>query len=437
MVAGRQSARVCLVRTAEADRKRRELLDRQRARENERLMALNPELARLAYELWLLEDATAAATRAAKERKEISNDLYNTLVKAVEAEKTLLNEQKARLEETVSTLKAVFDILKSSVEDLYGEVSSTAAMQASEGRDVIAQAIATGILPDSKLLDTSIQAVRDEISNSLYVSKADADKARLIFAAQLALLKDTTEEQLTDAEKQLKAVNAQISYLDNILKTAKEQLDAFLGSTEVLKSVDKALADLYAYLQTPQKPTPTDPVPTPKPVGTEKPGTGGSGGGAVFGPGTGTSKPSTVNSDGNIVYADGSIGYRNSWIDKSGVKHYGSVSKEVWEIERARGTPGYPAFANGGYYQGGMALVGEEGPELINFSNPGQVYTARQTASMLSGESSEVVAELKAVRSEIIMLRAEVRADVSHNAKTAKLLDRVIPEGDSVQVTIS
>ena len=84
-----------------------------------------------------------------------------------------------------------------------------------------------------------------------------------------------------------------------------------------------------------------------------------------------------------------------------------------------------------------MALVGEEGPELINFSNPGQVYTARQTASMLSGESSEVVAELKAVRSEIIMLRAEVRADVSHNAKTAKLLDRVIPEGDSVQVTIS
>ena len=316
---------------------------------------------------------------------------------------------------------------------MYGEVSSTAAMQASEGRGVIAQAIATGILPDSKLLDTSIQAVRDEISNSLYVSKADADKARLIFAAQLALLKDTTGEQLTDAEKQLKAVNAQISYLDNILKTAKEQLDVFLGNTEVLKSVDKALADLYAFLQ-----NPSAAKPVPKPVGTEKPSTStGTGGGAVFGPSTGTSTPSTVNSDGNIVYADGSIGYRNSWIDNSGVKHYGFVSKDIWETERARGTPGYPAFANGGYYQGGMALVGEEGPELINFSNPGQVYTARQTASMLSGESSEVVAELKAVRSEIIMLRAEVRADVSHNAKTAKLLDRVIPEGDSVQVTIS
>lgn len=424
-------------RTAEADRKRRELLDRQRARENERLMALNPELARLAYELWLLEDATAAATRAAKERKEVSNDLYNALVKAVDAEKTLLNEQKARLEETISTLKNVFEILKNSVAELYGEVSSTASLQANEGRSVIAQAISTGVLPDSKVLSDSIQAVRDEINNSLYVTKADADKARLIFAAQLSLLKDTTEEQLTDAERQLKAINTQISYLDNILKTAKEQLDAFLGNTEVLKSVDQALADLYAYLQNPQKPTPTDPVPMPKPVGTEKPSTGGSGGGAVFGPAPNTSKPITVNSDGNIVYADGSIGYRNSWYDNYGVKHYGFVSKETWEAEVAKGTPGYPAYADGGYYQGGLALVGEEGPELINFSNPGQVYTAKQTANMLSGDSSEVVAELKTLRGEVIMLRAEVRADVSHNAKTAKLLDRVIPEGDSVRVTVS
>ena len=35
------------------------------------------------------------------------------------------------------------------------------------------------------------------------------------------------------------------------------------------------------------------------------------------------------------------------------------------------------------------------------------------------------------------MLRAEVRADVSHNAKTAKLLDRVIPEGDAIKVVIA
>ena len=80
-----------------------------------------------------------------------------------------------------------------------------------------------------------------------------------------------------------------------------------------------------------------------------------------------------------------------------------------------------------------MTLVGEQGPELVNFSRPGMVYTAAQTQSLMQGSSSD---ELKAIREELIMLRAEVRADVSHNAKTAKLLDRVIPDGQSIQVTV-
>lgn len=44
-----------------------------------------------------------------------------------------------------------------------------------------------------------------------------------------------------------------------------------------------------------------------------------------------------------------------------------------------------PAFAKGGRHKGGWALVGEEGPELVNFSNPGRVYTADQTREALAG----------------------------------------------------
>lgn len=40
-------------------------------------------------------------------------------------------------------------------------------------------------------------------------------------------------------------------------------------------------------------------------------------------------------------------------------------------------------FAKGGYASPGWAMVGEEGPELVNFSQPGRVYTAKQSASML------------------------------------------------------
>ena len=44
-------------------------------------------------------------------------------------------------------------------------------------------------------------------------------------------------------------------------------------------------------------------------------------------------------------------------------------------------------YADGGDYPGGLALVGEEGPELINFKAPGYVYTANQTQQLLNHSS--------------------------------------------------
>jgi hypothetical protein len=52
-------------------------------------------------------------------------------------------------------------------------------------------------------------------------------------------------------------------------------------------------------------------------------------------------------------------------------------------------THGMPAFATGGYYTGGMALVGEQGPELINFSQPGKIYNAADTRSMLGSQNGQ------------------------------------------------
>ncbi len=48
---------------------------------------------------------------------------------------------------------------------------------------------------------------------------------------------------------------------------------------------------------------------------------------------------------------------------------------------------GYMAHANGGIASG-WSLVGEEGPELVNFTNPGRVYTAEQTAAALGGKDN-------------------------------------------------
>jgi hypothetical protein len=54
--------------------------------------------------------------------------------------------------------------------------------------------------------------------------------------------------------------------------------------------------------------------------------------------------------------------------------------KREYTIWQSTHTPGaVPAFASGGSYSGGTALVGENGPEIINFNKPGQVYNASQT----------------------------------------------------------
>ncbi len=45
---------------------------------------------------------------------------------------------------------------------------------------------------------------------------------------------------------------------------------------------------------------------------------------------------------------------------------------------------GVSAFAGGGLAAPGVALVGEEGPELVRFAQPAHVYTAQQTRALLS-----------------------------------------------------
>jgi len=73
---------------------------------------------------------------------------------------------------------------------------------------------------------------------------------------------------------------------------------------------------------------------------------------------------------------------------------------------------GVPQAAGGGRVRG-LTLVGELGPELVDFTNPGQVYTAEQTAGMfapkagVSNNMNQVVQELRQVRQEIAQLRKD------------------------------
>jgi chemotaxis protein histidine kinase CheA len=90
-----------------------------------------------------------------------------------------------------------------------------------------------------------------------------------------------------------------------------------------------------------------------------------------------------------------------------------------------------PAYADGGNYNGGIALVGENGPELINFNSSGRVYDAKTTAGMM-GSGSNLEALVEKLNANIEGLRYEVRAGVTHTSKVAKILERVTPDGDAI-----
>ena len=91
----------------------------------------------------------------------------------------------------------------------------------------------------------------------------------------------------------------------------------------------------------------------------------------------------------------------------------------------------YTAFPPGGYgADGGLLgpgrmLVGEDGPEIVDFRSPGRVYTAAQTQGLISaaGDSSALLARIDKLCAEIAQLRAEraqaTRAQISAMTSTA------------------
>ena len=83
-----------------------------------------------------------------------------------------------------------------------------------------------------------------------------------------------------------------------------------------------------------------------------------------------------------------------------------------------------PGFAAGGNYSGGVALVGEKGPELINFHRGGYVYTAQDTKRLMeSGDTYHQISVPVSVAGESSpRLAGRLRAEIT------ELVQRIIYE---------
>ena len=107
------------------------------------------------------------------------------------------------------------------------------------------------------------------------------------------------------------------------------------------------------------------------------------------------------------------------WINQNA-----SIEQIVAGIAEASGR----SFAVGGYMSPGLSLVGEQGPELVNFARPSMVYTANETRDILKGgsDNEDVKTELKHIREEN---QANQQAIVSLQYRMYKIFQRWDGEG--------
>jgi len=83
-----------------------------------------------------------------------------------------------------------------------------------------------------------------------------------------------------------------------------------------------------------------------------------------------------------------------------------------------------PGYASGGYFSGGLRIVGENGPE-IEATGPARIWTATETASMLRGNGSDaaLLQELRQLRGELMAANANLAQNTRATATTLRRWD--------------
>ena len=116
------------------------------------------------------------------------------------------------------------------------------------------------------------------------------------------------------------------------------------------------------------------------------------------------------------------------------------IEKQIAELrpllDAAGDKAGVKAFARGGLAMPGWAVVGEEGPELVNFSQPGRIYTAADTAALFRSATPRATntgsrEEIKALRQDIYQLRRDMLISMSEIARFSRRTSDMVEAWDA------
>ena len=393
----------------------------------------------------MLAGAMGALQRAVQKQQNAIQEAYNARTEA-------LNASLSSSQSVVSSLTSMTNSLSSALKTMLGQSDQASRVLYGQATATLETAAAIaragGSLANFQGLDDALSTVTGNNSSGYgdWLSFA-RDQGRS--AALIGELSATAGDQLTSAEKTVAGIQTQIELakkqfdleskmLQGQLDLAQAQIDAINGVDNTLLSMVDALNQFAAAVLT-----------------ASPNGTGGKNADtlieaayqAVLGrsadkAGAAYWKDKLVSgqlSSNDLRGAIGQAGAANGESintayqnilgrapDAAGLAYWqqqvaaGNISDINAAIRAAAIANGQiPAFASGGLYGGGLALVGEKGPELINFNKPGYVHTAAETASMMGGGNGAVVRELQALRAENQEMRYAIASIAKHTRKTA------------------
>ena len=405
-----------------------ELLIRQRERERAATHELNRGMLDQVY---ALEDAYSAV-----------NSAFATVQRSIEARKNAItnsfNEIMETIQGRVEAAQAAVGVSGGILSSLEG-ASGTSGMTRGAGLAYLRSLRGASRISDQKKLDDALQAIA-EPSEGLYTNFVDYQRD---FADQKNLIREleekaryqlsTDEQTLLEIQNEAEAAQArydgQIEKLDEQLDAAQEQLNALYGIETSVKDVSAAIADLSAAVLAA--------------VSAQAAAKAALKGGAGTGAGAGVQAANVAGqqildklgqsgvaerkSDGALfqkVNIRGSAQLLQVASDL-GVQTSGKTGAQIQQAISNAGNLGVNMdnatralqFAMGGYFGGGLRMVGERGPEL-EATGPSRIFSTKQTAELF--RNPELVEEVRSLRAEVAGLRSENRQIQASNSKYVK-----------------
>ena len=365
------------------------------------LEALHPANRALQQQIWQIEDAKAA------------------LEQALQAERDSANAAQER----VGTLKSIFDLLKSNVDSLYESVEATKEWGAAQANafidNALANAKATGYMPELDDLNSAIAGARAGLDKEYYATEFDRQRETLVLAGKLDKLKEIVEPQLTEAQKQLKA-------LEDTLENSRQQIDVLRGIDASVLSVSDAIEAFQTALtggeETARQQLAAAAVdPNVNAIGRSQE----------------VADIDPTNIAASVRWATARSASLEGMIAKGGNLSFQEAELASLQAYLANPTTqNIPGFAAGGMHTGGLRIVGENGPEL-EATGPSRIWNAQQLGGALGGgNTARLEALVEGLTAEVKRLQGIVVRGVEHQRETAEILDNVTEGGNAMRAEV-